>query len=400
MKTLVINNNTFIWRNNQKGIMYNSSNFKSFIFNNTGLVKSVCNQMDKLETLYSININESHEIDNDFQDWINKSLDIDAARIIHVNQEEYKEISFKPILKIHKDITTIKLNKSYHNMVECLNEITIHLSGFCIEKEKQLYHKQFLYTVDMEETLDYENLAIFLSHIPFNNKLKFNLIGDIFNYYKIDDLLSLLALKSSTINIFYTEESFTPDKVTNRISNHLVNFYIICSAKNHISLRKNIPKNKLHFCKFILLIEDYYDIKYYEGIQSFEDIVDVRPIFSTSMIEFFKERIYLNKFDLDHIKLTKSEIFANQVINTNFFGKIEILPNGTICDNVNFDQIGHINNDFWYIMKEIFTEDRAWFYSRKQIPCSHCIYQWLCPPPSNYELVIGKSNLCTLDQPI
>lgn len=23
-----------------------------------------------------------------------------------------------------------------------------------------------------------------------------------------------------------------------------------------------------------------------------------------------------------------------------------------------------------------------------------CIYQWLCPSPSNYELVIGQPNLC------
>ena len=27
-------------------------------------------------------------------------------------------------------------------------------------------------------------------------------------------------------------------------------------------------------------------------------------------------------------------------------------------------------------------------------PCKDCIYQWLCPSPSNYEIVIGRSNLC------
>lgn len=36
----------------------------------------------------------------------------------------------------------------------------------------------------------------------------------------------------------------------------------------------------------------------------------------------------------------------------------------------------------------------AYFLKRVQNPCNACIYQWLCPSPSNYELAIGKPNLC------
>lgn len=398
MKTLIINNDTFIWRNNQNGIIYNSSNFKSFLFDNIGLVKSVCDQLDKLECLYTINLNKSHENDEYFQNWVDRLLNIEAARIIQVDQEEHKEVSFKPILKIHNDITSIKANESYHDIVECLSEITIHLSGSCISKENQLYYKQFLYTVDTDGTLDYNKLATFLSYIPSNNKLIFNLIGDVFNYCMINDLLPLLVQKSSIINIYFTEDFFDPNKVTNKILGYLVNFHIVRNAKNYMNLRNKIAPNQVSICKFILLIEDLPDVNAYDEILFFEDIVDVRPIFSSNMKDFFKENIYLNKFDLDNIKSTKREIFANQVINTNFFGKIEILPDGSIWDNLNFDRIGYINDNFWHIMKTIFSEDRAWFYCRKQSPCSHCIYQWLCPPPSNYELVIGKPNLCTLDQ--
>lgn len=400
MKTLIINNDTFIWRNKQNGIVYNSANFKSFLFDNSGLVKSVCDQMDKLECLYTIDLDKSYENDKYFVNWIDRLLNIEAARIIQVDRQEQKMVSFKPILKIHNDISAIKANESYHDIVECLSEITIHLSGSSISKERQHYYKQILYTVDTEDILDYNKLLPFLNYIPPKNNLIINLIGDVFNYCMIKELLSFLAQRSSITNVYLTEELFNPNKITNIISEYIVNLHIICSAKNYVNLKSSIPSDQVSLCKFILLIEDLLDVNAYDEIRHIEDIEDVRPIFSSDMKEFFEENIYLNELDVENIKLTKREIFANQTINTNFFGKIEILPDGSIWDNVNFDQIGYIDNDFWQIMKTIFTEDRAWFYCRKQSPCSYCLYQWLCPPPSNYELIIKQTNLCTLDQTI
>lgn len=39
-------------------------------------------------------------------------------------------------------------------------------------------------------------------------------------------------------------------------------------------------------------------------------------------------------------------------------------------------------------------EGHSWLRIRNQEPCCSCIYQWFCPSPSNYELAIGRSNLC------
>lgn len=36
----------------------------------------------------------------------------------------------------------------------------------------------------------------------------------------------------------------------------------------------------------------------------------------------------------------------------------------------------------------------AWRRIREEEPCNLCLYQYLCPSPSNYEAVIGKTNLC------
>ena len=45
------------------------------------------------------------------------------------------------------------------------------------------------------------------------------------------------------------------------------------------------------------------------------------------------------------------------------------------------------------IQKEI-EEGKSWLRVRNQEPCNACIYQWLCPSPSDYEIMIGQTNLC------
>ena len=66
----------------------------------------------------------------------------------------------------------------------------------------------------------------------------------------------------------------------------------------------------------------------------------------------------------------------------------------------------HVQNSDWLsthdtvyslIHKEL-TKGHSWFQIRDQAPCTDCVYQWLCPAPSNYETVIGKPNLCHVKQ--
>lgn len=45
--------------------------------------------------------------------------------------------------------------------------------------------------------------------------------------------------------------------------------------------------------------------------------------------------------DILSTKWTKNEIFANQKLNTNDFGKIRMLENGFVYANLNFAPIGN-----------------------------------------------------------
>lgn len=50
--------------------------------------------------------------------------------------------------------------------------------------------------------------------------------------------------------------------------------------------------------------------------------------------------------DILSTKWTKNEIFANQKLNTNDFGKIRILENGFVYANLNFAPIGKWHDDY------------------------------------------------------
>jgi len=51
-------------------------------------------------------------------------------------------------------------------------------------------------------------------------------------------------------------------------------------------------------------------------------------------------------------------------------------------------------SSFRYRRVKEMLDNTAWRKIRNDYPCCDCIYQWLCPSPSNYELAIGKPNLC------
>lgn len=90
-----------------------------------------------------------------------------------------------------------------------------------------------------------------------------------------------------------------------------------------------------------------------------------------------------------------SHSFIRQTLNIADFGKLYIEPDGKVYANLNDKSIGMIDNSPHDLVYRELTEGNAWLHIRNEEPCCECVYQWLCPSPSNYERVIGKPNLCT-----
>ncbi|MCC8134237.1 MAG: TIGR04150 pseudo-rSAM protein [Tannerellaceae bacterium] len=127
------------------------------------------------------------------------------------------------------------------------------------------------------------------------------------------------------------------------------------------------------------------------GIEKYQ----LKPVYTGDNIHFFEENVFLSKKDILSSPISIKDIFANQSMNIYDFGKINIMPNGDVYANVNHPVLGTIytSSILEMVHKEI-DEGRSWLNVRTQAPCDNCLYQWLCPSPSDYEIAIGRPNLC------
>ena len=71
------------------------------------------------------------------------------------------------------------------------------------------------------------------------------------------------------------------------------------------------------------------------------------------------------------------------------------MSNGDAYAHVNYQLLGNIyTHSIHEIVYNEIEKGKSWLRIRNQFPCDNCVYQWICPSPSNYEIAIGRSNLC------
>ena len=73
------------------------------------------------------------------------------------------------------------------------------------------------------------------------------------------------------------------------------------------------------------------------------------------------------------------------------------MPDGLVFANQNFASIGTIDMPVTELLYKELFHGTSWRRIRDKEPCIECIYQYLCPSPSNYEIAIGQSNLCHME---
>jgi pseudo-rSAM protein len=125
----------------------------------------------------------------------------------------------------------------------------------------------------------------------------------------------------------------------------------------------------------------------------------INPVFTGDNIHFFEENVFLSKEDILSTHISIKNIFANQSLNIFDFGKINIMPNGDVFSNLNHPSLGNIYKSSLYdLVRKELVEGKSWLRTRNLAPCDKCVYQWLCPSPSDYEIAIGRPNLCKVIQ--
>lgn len=403
---LHLNEDIFVWSKNNSILIYNSKNYKRAIIEGTEVLEKIVAKLNDIQNLYCIELNENQLADNTVNEFITQIIKIEGGGLKKINKSEPKPINFFPLLNLQSDSERVRSDEGLsdgEHLYTYLHEMTVHLNGKIDVKNE--YYKQITYPVHTSDNLDIKLFEAFFLNCLTTYINKINFVGtNLFSLTGFSDLL-LLAKKSNREITFYLYIS--------EISNY-TNFIEMLKADNikivlvidvsNIQNETEMLVTGLSFGKkvnakhsFVITSEDEYE-QAIEIIERF-NISDhkIEPVFNGNNESFFKDLIYLENDDLQAINLCKREIFARQALNTFAFGKLTIMPDGNVYANVNTGSIGTINNSIKEILYKEMNTNTAWRVIRDKKPCSNCIYQWLCPSPSNYEYVIGKPNLCHIN---
>jgi pseudo-rSAM protein len=273
-----------------------------------------------------------------------------------------------------------------------LSYVTLFLGGKCKQTE---YYRQVLFPVNSEIQLSGDDAEKFIRNIGPDYLKNVNIVvsDPSENSYVIDIAKRIAAIteKVSLVIPLSDNNKKTCLELTVQANASFKSVFVCCaddiskdtikelSDKGHFNL---LVRNENEYSHLETIVEGLSDADY-----------DVFPVYEDNLA-FFEKNIFMSKKDLKSLSPSKREVFAHQAINTNFFGELTLMPDGTVYTNVNLPSVGTVNDSIYDIVRKALNKDEAWLYLRDKAPCSHCLYQWLCPSVSNYEIVMNRMDLC------
>ena len=315
-----------------------------------------------------------------------------------------KPVQMMPVLNLQRDVDKLSAENDRaigEDIIHYLLNLTIHVNSSCQQNCTHCndFNKQFVFCKcsSIGEQLSLTQIEHVFQQIEYAPLQKLTITGgNIFQYSELEGLLALLKKYSyqAKFGIHYLNCSNDNYALLDDFSKDIfITFPVMDQAENLPAILKK-GKVKIHF-----IVSSESDYQQAETIIQQYGITDyqVLPFFDGANRTFFEENVFMSEDDILASPIKQRIVFANQKLNTNFFGALFIFPDGTVHANHNAPAIGNIDQQsILDLLNCEMIHNTAWRQIRNQHPCTECIYQYLCPSPSNYEQVFGKMNLCSV----
>ena len=334
-------------------------------------------------------------------DLIEQMLSLHMAGLIPIDREQGKPINFLPILNLQKDVDKAvsigELSLVVDDLLSYLSRLTLCLGGgrLCPSYLSRVWREQEAHW--MSPSLLYS----LLEQARHSRLKQVGLYADsLFLHPQIKEILGLLESYEYDYQLWMSAKHYLQHQ--GRIETYL------CSMKRsyHLSLLASATELEdlarmsevdLQLTSWHFLIEDEAQ---YARVEQFAErwcIVqsELVPIYTGDNLPFFEEYIYLSEDNIFSEPIEMRRIFCNQKLNSNDFGALTVLPTGECRVSLNTPALGNLmQTSLLEILYKELTTNTAWRKTRNSGKCQKCFFQYLCPPPSSYEQVIGREDLC------
>ncbi len=370
----------------------------------TELIKEVYDP----KNLGVVELNSKYLTNQECDDFIKEIQRLKFGEKIVKLPDQPKPINLLPILNLQNDVEKMLNNGEQFLIGEGISEyltyLNIHVSNFCNQTcrlcNSYCHQTRSCCKSVPNETLPLKTIEQILTQAGVTQTRHINILGgNILLYPEWNNLLELLKSFNFEYHLWI---NFQNIDVIERLSNLPFHKEILISPPTNgvkseelISLYETDETFTLNF-----LVESIRDVESIEKITigNTKTRINIIPIFNGDNYDFFEQNVYLNLDDILSDKKEMRNIFCNQKLNANYFGGLIILADGSVKANMNSDPVGKFPENS--LLELIYNElilNTAWRTTRDNETCGGCLFQYLCPPPGNYEHVLGKPDMCNIE---
>ena len=308
--------------------------------------------MREPEKLGVILYDEELHMNSNVHTFVQNVIDLKLGDLWKYEAGRQKPIRLFPILNLQRDVDRLKEGGGNElllgkDIINYLLELNIYLNYdcdkscvYCNDYCKQVHCCTNNHT---GAELPVENFQKIFDQIKYSSVGKVNLFGgNIFKYENFTKIYDFLELMKDVVYCFIHYENFEKNELIDSLHLELiVNFPVNENSFENTWLQINRENTTV---RFILENEEQY-FKTEELIRKFDiEKYEIHPFYSGKNMDFFTDNIFVRKEDILSNTLQMREIFRNQKLNSNFFGVLYILPDGTVKANMNTSALGNIKN--------------------------------------------------------
>lgn len=396
---------TFISEDTEYFFFYNSNTQKGISFHKNESINPLVKELQNPESLYSVKIRVEDLEDEQLYNFVETVQASGCGDMME--GESSKPLSMPPFLNLQKSVERLKQHSISisENILSYLHEVAIYVNGKCSQNCQgcQNEFKQHLCCTKSVHTLDLASVKDFLFALSHTGASITILGGDIFEYAGLEELLTILKAINAPHTLITNWRNIPEDRALTSLLSHtsfrlkilLNNSYPLDSVT---ALAKKLKQNNIAqgWEVSIISLDEYEKAELLsQQLAELNVRVAIKPFYNGQNRAFFEENVFTDEEDLKAIALGRQDIFALQEVNTNDFGKITILPDGKVYANIHQEPIGDMKDSIGEMLCKELESGLSWRRTRyKTEPCRQCRFKLICPSPSNYELAIGKPNLC------
>lgn len=224
--------------------------------------------------------------------------------------------------------------------------------------------------------------------------------GDIFSYKKFPKVLELFNDLKFICSLGVHYLNFPKENLLKNLEGYKLEIFVnppyqVNKIESIIHLLKKQEVEYLFRFRFTSEIDFEQFSTYFSPVLT-ENTFTTEPLYTGQNLDFFEQNVFLNESDIFETPISLRTIFANSIVNSIFFGHLYINCGGEVKSNPNNKNLlGNISRDtFHQLISNELIHNYSWKKTRTKSPCNKCLYQFLCPPPSNYEYGLNRNNLC------